>query len=132
METITKIQKGAHFLIESYAGEIFTPENLTEEQKMIRSTVEEFVKNEYEPVADRMEHGEFDLNRVLLKKLGDLGILGTHMPEAYGGMQMDPNTNAVVLEAVGPTGAFSTTIGAHTGIGMLPILYFGNEEQKEK
>ena len=127
-----KLQKGAHFLIEGYDGDIFTPENLTEEQKMIKSTVEEFVKNDYEPVADRMENGEFELNRVLLKKLGDLGILGTHMPEQYGGMQMDPNTNSLVLEAVGPTGAFSTTIGAHTGIGMLPILYFGTEEQKQK
>ena len=127
-----KLQKGAHFLIEGYDGDIFTPENLTEEQKMIKSTVEEFVKNDYEPVADRMENGEFELNRVLLKKLGDLGILGTHMPEQYGGMQMDPNTNSLVLEAVGPTGAFSTTIGAHTGIGMLPILYFGTEDQKQK
>ena len=132
METAVKLQKGAHFLIEGYDGDIFTPENLTEEQKMIKSTVEEFVKNDYEPVADRMENGEFELNRVLLKKLGDLGILGTHMPEQYGGMQMDPNTNSLVLEAVGPTGAFSTTIGAHTGIGMLPILYFGTEEQKQK
>ncbi len=132
METAVKLQKGAHFLIEGFEGEIFTPENLTEEQKMIKSTVEEFVKNDFEPVADRMEQGEFELNRVLLKKLGDLGILGTHMPEEYGGMQMDPNTNSVVLEAVGPTGAFSTTIGAHTGIGMLPILYFGTEEQKQK
>ena len=132
METTIKLQKGAHFLIEGYDGEIFTPENLTEEHKMIKSTVEEFVKNEFEPVADRMEHGEFELNRVLLKKLGDLGILGTHMPEEYGGMQMDPNTNSLVLEAIGPTGAFSTTIGAHTGIGMLPILYFGTEEQKQK
>ena len=132
METAVKLQKGAHFLIEGYDGDIFTPENLTEEQKLIKSTVEEFVKNDYEPVADRMENGEFELNRVLLKKLGDLGILGTHMPEQYGGMQMDPNTNSLVLEAVGPTGAFSTTIGAHTGIGMLPILYFGTEEQKQK
>jgi len=132
METVVKLQKGAHFIIEGYTGEVFSPENLTEEQKMIRSTVEEFVKNDYEPVADRLEHGEFELNRILLKKLGDLGILGTHMPEEYGGMQMDPNTNSVVLEAVGPTGAFSTTIGAHTGIGMLPILYFGTEEQKKK
>jgi len=132
METAVKLQKGAHFLIEGYDGEVFTPENLTEEQKMIKSTVEEFVKNDFEPLADRMENGEFELNRVLLKKLGDLGILGTHMPEQYGGMQMDPNTNSLVLEAVGPTGAFSTTIGAHTGIGMLPILYFGTEDQKQK
>ncbi len=132
MDTITKLQKGAHFLIAGFDGEIFTPEKLNDEQKMIKSTVEEFVKNDYEPVADRMEHGAFELNRVLLKKLGDLGILGTHMPESYGGMQMDPNTNAVVLEEIGYTGAFSTTIGAHTGIGMLPILYFGTEEQKQK
>ncbi len=132
METITKLQKGSHFLIEGFTSDIFSPENLTEEQKIIKSTVEEFVKSDYEPVADRMENGDFELNRMLLKKLGDLGILGAHMPEAYGGMQMDPNTNAVILESIGPTGAFSTTIGAHTGIGMLPILYFGTEEQKQK
>lgn len=132
MEAVKDIQKGAHFLVENLSSEIFTPEDFTEEQLMIRDTLAEFVKNDYAPLADRMEHGEHILNRDLLKKLGDLGFLGTHMPESYGGMEMDPNTNALVLEAMGPTGAFSTTYGAHTGIGMLPILYFGTEEQKQK
>ena len=132
MEKTATIQKGAHFLIEDIKGEIFIPEDFTEEQLMIKDTIDEFIKNEYLPVADRMEHGEHDLNRGLLEKLGELGILGTHMPQQYGGMEMDPNTNALVKEGIGSTGAFSTTFGAHTGIGMLPILYFGTKEQKAK
>lgn len=125
--------KGAHFIIEQGdAQSVFTPEDLNDEQLMIRDTAKEFVKNEYQPLADRLEAGEHDLNRDLLKGLGDLGFLGTHMPEAYGGMEMDTNTNSIVTEELGYTAAFSTTFGAHTGIGMLPILYFGTEEQKEK
>ena len=132
MEAIKNIQAGAHFLIENIKTDIFTPEDFTEEQLMIKETLSDFVKNDFAPLSDRMENGEHILNRVLLKKLGDLGFLGTHMPEEYGGTQMDANTNALVLEALGPTGAFSTTYGGHTGIGMLPILYFGSDAQKEK
>ncbi|MEL6388916.1 MAG: acyl-CoA dehydrogenase family protein, partial [Bacteroidota bacterium] len=125
--------KGAHFITDRTAPEsIFTPEDVNDEQDMIRETAREFVKTAYQSLADRLEAGEHDLNRDLLKGLGDLGLLGTHMPEAYGGMEMDTNTNLIVTEELGYTGAFSTTYGAHTGIGMLPILYFGTEEQKQK
>jgi len=133
-DTINKpLLKGAHYLLQdAKPSQVFTPEDLTEEQRMVGETCEEFVRQDFQPLADRMEHGEHNLNRDLLKKLGDLGLLGTHMPEAYGGMEMDTNTNTVVAEKIGRTGAFSTTFGAHTGIGMLPILYFGTQEQKDK
>jgi len=132
--TIDKaLLKGAHFLLqETISDEIFTPEDANEEQNMVAETTTQFVEQDYQPLADRMEHGEHMLNRDLLQKLGELGLLGTHMPEQYGGMEMDTNTNTIVAEHIGRTGAFSTTFGAHTGIGMLPILYFGTEEQKEK
>ena len=133
-ETIDKaLLKGIHFLIEaSESADIFTPEDFSEEQKMVRDTAEDFVQQSHAPVSDAMESGEHHHNEVLLKRLGDLGLLGAHMPEKYGGIEMDINTNTIITEEIGKTGAFSTTFGAHTGIGMLPILYFGTEEQKSK
>ncbi len=125
--------KGAHFIIDTSApASVFTPEDLNEEQKLIKETVQDFIDQDFTPLSDRLEHGEHNLNRGLLKKLGDLGILGAHMPEDFGGMALDINTNTIIFETLGQTGAFSTTFGAHTGIGMLPILYFGTEEQKSK
>ncbi|MCL4123283.1 UNVERIFIED_CONTAM: hypothetical protein GTU68_000610 [Idotea baltica] len=125
--------KGAHFIINpSSPDSVFTPEDFNEEQKMIKVTVQDFIEQDFAPLSDRLEHGEHDLNITLLKKLGDLGILGAHMPESFGGMELDINTNTIIFETLGQTGAFSTTFGAHTGIGMLPILYFGTEEQKTK
>ncbi len=131
---ITKgLLKGAHFLIKpSNTDEIFTPEDFSEEQDMIRDMVDQFVEKDHLPLSDLMEDGEHQHNRILLKKLGDLGLLGTHMPVSLGGLALDTNTNTIVTEGIGKTGAFSTTFGAHTGIGMLPILYFGTEAQKEK
>ncbi len=125
--------KGAHFLIEpAKTTETFTPEDFSEEQLMVRETARQFVLQDHSPLSDKMENGDHNLNRDLLKKLGDLGLLGAHMPEEYGGISMDTNTNTIITEELGKTGAFSTTFGAHTGIGMLPILYFGTEEQKKK
>ena len=133
-DTLDKtLLKGAHFLLKDTSPqEVFTPEDFSDEQKMVAETTEQFVEQDFLPLSDRLEHGEHDLNRDLLLKLGELGLLGTHMPEQYGGMEMDTNTNTIASEKVGMTGAFSTTYGAHTGIGMLPILYFGTEVQKEK
>jgi alkylation response protein AidB-like acyl-CoA dehydrogenase len=125
--------KGAHFIIESSApASIFTPEDFNEEQNLIQETVQDFIDQDFAPLSDRLEQGEHDLNKDLLKKLGDLGILGAHMPEEFGGMELDINTNTIIFETLGQSGAFSTTFGAHTGIGMLPILYYGTEEQKSK
>ncbi len=125
--------KGAHYIISDDQKEnVFTPEDLTEEQKMIAQTVREFIRQDFTPLSDKLEEGEHQHNVTLLRKLADLGILGAHMPEAYGGMNLDTNTNTLINDELGCSGSFGTTFGAHTGIGMLPILYYGTEAQKQK
>jgi len=124
---------GAEFLIkESKAENTFTPEDFSEEQKMILETVEDFNRTEVYPNTAKIEKQEDNIAATLLEKFGELGLLGTHMPEEYGGMDMDFNTNTIIGEGVGPSGSFSVAYNAHTGIGMLPILYFGTDAQKEK
>lgn len=131
-ETI-KRAKGADFLFSITDPQtVFTTEDFSEEQVMIQNTLIGFVKNVHQPLAEEMEKGVHEHNITLLKSLGELGMLGTHMPEKYGGLELDTKTNAIISEEIGKTGAFSTSFGAHTGIGMLPILYYGTEEQKQK
>ncbi len=125
--------KGGEFVIkDSVASEVFIPEDLNEEQLMIHGMIEEFLKNDIYPNTARIEKQEEGLSVALLKKAAELGITGSHIPEQYGGMEMDTNTNTLICDAMGPSGSFCTTFAAHTGIGMLPILYFGTEAQKEK
>ena len=136
MSTITensKILNGGEFIIKaSNSNDTFSPEDFTEEQNMIQETVMDFNKTEVYPNTDKIEKQENNIAATLLEKFGDLGLLGTHMPEEYGGMDMDFNTNTIIGEAVGPSGSFSVAYNAHTGIGMLPILYFGTDEQKNR
>jgi alkylation response protein AidB-like acyl-CoA dehydrogenase len=128
-----EVLNGAEFLIkESAVQDTFTPEEFSEEQKMIQETVQDFNKSEIYPQTAKIEKQENNIIATLLEKFGALGLLGTHMPEQYGGMNMDFNTNTIIAEAVGPSGSFSVVYNAHTGIGMLPILYFGTDAQKEK
>ena len=128
-----EILNGAEFLIkESSVQDTFTPEDFSEEQKMIQESVHDFSKSEIYPNTAKIEKQEDNIAGTLLEKFGELGLLGTHMPEQYGGMDMDFNTNTIIGEAVGPSGSFSVAYNAHTGIGMLPILYFGTDAQKEK
>ena len=112
--------------------DVFIPEEMDEEQQMIRQTCDEFVYNEIYTQIEKIEKQENDIASDLLKKAGDLGLLASHMPEDYGGMNLDTNTNTLICEAIGKSGSFSVSYAAHTGIGMLPILYFGTEEQKQK
>lgn len=124
---------GGEFLLKSSnAQDVYIPEDINEEQAMIRETVKGFVESEIFPVYEQIEKQEQGLSVALLKKIADLGILGAHMPEAYGGMELDNNTNTFITEEMGHSGSFSVTFSAHTGIGMLPILYYGTEEQKQK
>ena len=128
-----KVLQGGEFLIkDSNFEDIFIPEDFNEEQLMIRDMVLDFLQAEILPHMDRMEALEEGFNTGLLEKMGALGLLGAHMPETYGGMELDTNTNTLICDTMGPSGAFNTTFAAHTGIGMLPILYFGTEEQKQK
>jgi len=129
----TTVLKGGAFLIhDSKPEDIFIPEELSEEQLMVKQMTVDFIKYEIDPVRARIEKLEPGLAPSLLKKMGDLGLLGAHMPAQYGGTEMDTNTNSVISEVLGPSGSFIVSFAAHTGIGMLPILYFGNDAQKEK
>ena len=125
--------KGGEFLIkETASSSVFIPEDFNEEQLMVKDMVADFLNTEVLPIMDRIEKQEEGLAAGLLKKMGALGLLGSHMPESFGGMELDTNTNTLICDIVGPSASFSTTYAAHTGIGMLPILYFGTEEQKKK
>jgi len=134
METITnELLKGGEFLIrETDPQTVFTPEDVNEEQRMIADMAEQFVNNEVLPKLDEIEKKNFDLVIELMDKAAELGLLGAGLPEKFGGMNVDFNTGTILAEVMGKTGSFSVSIGAHSGIGTLPILYFGNEEQKEK
>ncbi|GGN61802.1 acyl-CoA dehydrogenase family protein [Oceanobacillus indicireducens] len=132
-ETKDRLFKGGAFLIEELTGEdIITPEDLTDEHKMIAKTTEEYVNNEVVPLIDKLENHEFEHSVELLKKAGELGLLGADVPEAYGGLGLDKISSSLITEKMAPAGGFSITHGAHVGIGSLPIVFFGNKEQKEK
>jgi len=127
-----KIFSGGEFLIADAAPEdVFTPEDFTDEHKMIFETARGFVTKEIQPNIDRLEEKNHDLLLGLLAKAGELGLMGTDVPEEYGGLGLDKVSTTVVGEAMGTAGVFSVVYGAHTGIGTLPIVYFGNEDQKK-
>ena len=109
-----------------------TPEDFTDEQKMIAKTTEDFVENEVLPQVENLENHEFDHSVKLLKKAGELGLLGADVPEEYGGLGLDKISSAIIAEKLARAGGFSISHGAHVGIGSLPIVLFGNEEQKKK
>jgi len=125
--------KGGAFLIEDRTpGEIFTPEDLTDEHRMIGETTREFVDNEVRPNLEAMEKHAWEVARELVRKAGELGLLGSTIPEEYGGLGLDQTTSVVIAEMMGRAGGFGTTFGADSSIGLLPILYFGSEELKQK
>ncbi|MGC2237525.1 MAG: acyl-CoA dehydrogenase family protein [Pyrinomonadaceae bacterium] len=125
--------KGGAFLIEDRAtGDIFTPEDFTDEHKMIGDTMREFVDNEVRPAIPAMEQHDWETARRLVHEAGELGLLGASVPEEYGGAALDQTAGVIIAEMVGRGGGFGTTLGAQTSIGLLPILYFGSEELKKK
>jgi butyryl-CoA dehydrogenase len=128
----TKILGGSFLLEERQTADVFTPEDFTEQHQMIGQTTEEFAVNEILPQAEKIEHKDFSITRDLLKKAGDLGLSGVEIPEAYGGLEMDKVTAAVIADHIAKYAGFATTWGGHSGIGTLPIVYFGTEEQKKK
>jgi len=128
----SKISGGSFLLEERQTSEVFTPEDFTEQHQLIGQTTEEFAVNEILPNVERIEHKEFQVTRDLLKKAGDLGLSGVEIPEAYGGLEMDKVTAAVIADHIAKYAGFATTWGGHSGIGTLPIVYFGTEEQKKK
>jgi butyryl-CoA dehydrogenase len=128
----TRISGGSFLLEERRTDEVFTPEDFTEQHQLIGQTAEEFAVNEILPNVEKMEHKDFSITRNLLKKAGELGLSSAEIPEAYGGLEMDKVTAAVIADHIAKYAGFATTWGGHTGIGTLPIVYFGTEEQKKK
>jgi alkylation response protein AidB-like acyl-CoA dehydrogenase len=132
--TITKTAaKGGSFLLESLRpGEIFTPADLSDDQRLIGQTAEEFVVKEVLPLVKDLENKKPGLMPALVKKAGELGLLSGGIPEQYGGAGLDKVATTVLTEKLSLYGGFAVTHGAHSGIGTLPIVYFGTEEQKKK
>jgi alkylation response protein AidB-like acyl-CoA dehydrogenase len=125
--------KGGSFLLESPApADVFTPADLTDDQRLIGQTAEEFVVKEVVPLAKELENKKAGLMASLVKKGGELGLMGGGVPEEYGGAGLDKIATTVLTEKLSIYGGFAVTHGAHAGIGTLPIVYFGTEEQKKK
>ena len=135
METETKqLIKGGEFIIKDTRPEdIFTPEDFSEEQIMMRESVQEFIDREVWPHKERFENKDYEFTKSCMEKAGVLGFLGVSVPENYGGMGMGFVSTMLVCDYIsGATGSFSTAFGAHTGIGTMPIVLYGTEEQKQK
>ncbi|MED1781776.1 acyl-CoA dehydrogenase family protein [Brevibacillus fortis] len=125
--------RGGSFLIDAgSADDVFVPEEYSDEQKMIAKTTEDFVNNEVRPHLEELENHQFDISVRLLKEAGELGLLAGDVPEKYEGLGLDKVSTALVTEKFSLARGFALSYGAHVGIGSLPIVYFGNEEQKQR
>jgi len=129
-----EILRGGQFLVKETACEdVFTPEDFNEEQKMMKETVKEFVDREIVPNKERFEHKDYALTEEVMRKAGELGLLGIAVPEEYDGLGMGFVSTMLVCDYIsGATGSIATAFGAHTGIGTMPITLYGTEEQKKK
>ena len=135
MELKTKSSvKGGEFIIkDSKPEDIFTPEDFSQEHLMMKESVKEFIDREIWPYKERFEKKDYEFTKQCMQKAGELGFLGVSVPENYGGMGMDFVSTMLVCDYIsGATGSFSTAFGAHTGIGTMPIVLYGTEEQKQK
>ena len=131
---LDNITRGGEFIIkETNSKDIFTPEDFSEEQLMMKQAVKDFIEKEVVPHRERFENKDYQLTEDTMKKAGDLGFLGIAVPQKYGGMGMGFVSTMLVCEAIsGASGSLSTAFGAHTGIGTMPIVLYGNEEQNKK
>jgi alkylation response protein AidB-like acyl-CoA dehydrogenase len=128
-----KAATGGAFVLEDLSpADIFTPEDFTDEHRQIARTARDFAVREVLPLAAEIEAKNFDVTTRLLRKAGELGLMAVDVPEAYGGLEMDKVTSAVVAESISKLGSFSVAFSAHCGIGTLPIVWYGTAEQKQK
>src|SRR5947209_17612698 len=127
-----QIFKGGSFLIEERTpDEVFTPEDFNEEHRMIADTTRQFMDAEVLPRINELEAKDWKLARELIKQAADLGLVGANIPEEYGGLALDQTSGSLIAENIGRSASFATTLGAQSGIGLLPIVYFGTEAAKE-
>jgi alkylation response protein AidB-like acyl-CoA dehydrogenase len=128
-----QIVKGGSFLIEEQTPEsIFTPGDFNEEHRMIADTTRQFMDAEVQPRIGELESKDWKLARQLVKSAADLGLVGANIPEEYGGLGLDQTSGAIISENLGRSASFAATLGAQSGIGLLPIIYFGTEAAKQK
>jgi alkylation response protein AidB-like acyl-CoA dehydrogenase len=127
-----KIAGGSFLIEERTPQEVFTPEDFTDEHRQIAQTTEEFALNEIVPNLEKIEHKEFSVTRDLLKKASEIGIANVDVPEQYGGSDMDKVSSSIIADRIAKSGSFSVAFGGHVGIGTLPIVYFGNDDQKQR
>src|SRR5581483_11544457 len=134
MATATEtILRGGEWLLQSAdASSVFTPEQMTDEHRLIARTAEEFVENEVLPVLDKLEQKDWDLARKLVKRAGDLGLLGVDVPEAYGGVGLDKVTSLIVSDRMSRSASFGASFGAQANLTVIPLYLFGTEAQKQK
>src|SRR5436190_20578772 len=131
--TETAVQRGGEWLIHStYARDVFTPERMTEEHRLIGRTAQAFVDNEVLPKLDQLETKDWALARDLVKQSAGLGLLGVDVPEAYGGVGLDKAASLVVSERMARSASFGATWGAHANLTIIPMFLFASEAQKHK
>ena len=129
----SRLFKGAEYLItQATKDDVFAPEDFTEEQRQIAETTTSFVKDEVLPVYERLEHQEAGLARSLMRKAGEAGLLMIDAPQEYGGLELDKVTSVLAADRMGSAGAFAVSYSAHTGIGTLPLVYYGTDAQKAR
>lgn len=130
---MNETQAGGSFLIENvHCDRIYTPEDFNSEQRLIAKTIDDFVENEIMPQIEHLENQDFTRSVKLMKQAGELGLLAADVPEEYGGLGLDKVSSALITERIARAGGFSITHGAHVGIGSLPIILFGSDEQKQQ
>ncbi|CAN5743342.1 acyl-CoA dehydrogenase family protein [soil metagenome] len=129
-QLLTELQGGAWLLHET--ADVFSPERLSDDHRMISATAHEFMTNEVLPAIDRLEQNDWALARALVAKAGALGLVGTDVPESFGGVDLDKAASILVGEAIGRSASFATTFGAETGLAIFPLLSFGSDAQKQQ
>ena len=132
MTTLATVRGGSWLIEDTPAESVFTPESLSDEHRLIAQTAEEFVAKEVLPGLERLEQKDWNLARQLVRRAGELGLLGTDVAEALGGVGLDKVASVIVGEAIGRSASFATTFGAQTGLAITPLVCFGTEAQQEK
>ena len=131
--TATRVRKGVSWLMEdAAASEIFTPETISDEHRLMAQTTDEFVDTEVLPKLEQLETKDWDLARQLIRRCGELGLLGVNVPEQYGGLDLDKVSSLIVAERIARSASFATSYGGQANLCILPLVLFGTDEQKQK